>query len=99
MYEFWNQLHTECPEISSEILNENENNLNQQNCRPSNIVIDEKLSILCQCQFCNLFSTMEMGRGHNEPSHHCERTQCKKSYAAWLKHLKRLGYKLRAHLD
>jgi hypothetical protein len=99
MYEFWNRLHAECPEISREILAQNKKNFNTQMQSRSNTIINEQLSIHSQCLFCNLFSTMEVRKGHNEPSYHCGRTQCEQSYGAWGKHLNRNGYNLRANLD
>jgi hypothetical protein len=99
MYEFWNRLHAECPEISREILTQNKKNLNTQIQSRSNTIINEQLSVHSQCLFCDLFSIMEVGKGHNEPSYHCGRTECKQSYGAFRKHLNRNGYDLRAKLD
>jgi hypothetical protein len=104
LYGFWNQLEAEYPELNHERLNQNKLNhegdnidtqLNIQDRNP----VPERYSALHQCQFCTMFSKMELKRGQNEPAYHCNRPQCKKTYSKWLKLLHRKYYHLRDRAD
>lgn len=104
LYPFWDRLQIEHPELNREILNQNKLNqerdkINTQLHIQGNNQLDERSSILHQCRVCNLYSMMELKRGQNEPSQHCDRPQCKKTYGTWLRLLNRKGYNLRDRAD
>jgi hypothetical protein len=104
LYAFWNQLEIEHPQLNREILNQNKLNqerdrINTQLYSRDNNPVDERYSALHQCQVCTMLSRMELKRGQNEPAHHCDRPECKKTYGTWLRLLNRKGYNLRNCAD
>ncbi len=52
----------------------------------------QKDLLLCRCEFCYLFSTIERKRGV-DPAWHCHRKTCKGEYRDWINHLNTLSKK------
>jgi hypothetical protein len=44
---------------------------------------NEKDLMLCRCEFCYRFRTIELSRGTTTPAWHCHRTKCEKQYTYW----------------
>jgi hypothetical protein len=81
--DFADLINRERPEIFQQRFEQNYSVVtNTRNYKRARKPKDKNL-LLCRCEFCYQFRTIERKRGLSTPAWHCHRTKCKKQYDNW----------------
>ena len=95
--EFSRQIGISHPDIFKKRFDLNYSTVTSNRSRRRSKGSKQKDLLLCRCEFCYRFRTMERKRGV-DPSWHCDRVKCKKQYNAWEQDLRRKGISLKGQM-